>query len=323
MGYNFENRCATVKPADPFEPVNDAELLRGAMKGMGTDEETIITVLAKRSNPQRQEIADQFKTMYGKDLIDDLKSELGGNLEDMILALMTPAAEYYAKELHKAISGMGTDEEVLVEILCTMTNHDIKIIAETYQNLYDNSLEDDLKGDTDGTFRRLMVSLCNANREEGFDVDFNAAKEDAQKLLEAGDGFGTDESTFNMILCQRNYAQLQRIFEDYQAISGNDIEDAIKSEFAGNAEDAYLAVVRAAKNPAAYFAKRLHHCMSGMGTEDRHLIRLIVARCEVDMEDIKKEYAAMYDQTLGDAIRGDCPGEYKKILLALCGEDFS
>nr|XP_034175399.1 annexin B11-like isoform X2 [Osmia lignaria]XP_034175400.1 annexin B11-like isoform X2 [Osmia lignaria]XP_034175401.1 annexin B11-like isoform X2 [Osmia lignaria]XP_034175403.1 annexin B11-like isoform X2 [Osmia lignaria] len=317
MSYGYQ-LSPTVVPYGDFDPRADAEALRKAMKGFGTDEKSIINVLANRTNLQRQEIAVQFKTLYGKDLIKDLKSELSGNFEKLILAMMMPLPQYYAKELHDAMSGIGTDECVLIEVLCTMSNHEIRVIKQAYEAMYGRSLEDDLSDDTSGNFKRLMVSLCCANRDESFDVDPAAAVEDAKELLRAGElRFGTDESIFNAILVQRNVPQLRQIFQEYENITGHTIEDAIENEFSGDIKKGLLAIVKCVKNRAAFFAEQLYKSMKGFGTDDNRLIRLVATRSEIDMGEIKEVFRQQYDESLENFIAGDCSGHYKKCLLAL------
>lgn len=53
-------------------------------------------------------------------MIKDLKDELGGKFEKLILALMETPYSYLATELHRAMKGIGTNEDVLTEvnILC-------------------------------------------------------------------------------------------------------------------------------------------------------------------------------------------------------------
>ena len=47
---------------------------------------------------------------------------------------------------------------------------------------------------------------------------------------------------FNQVLCQRSFAHLRAVFDEYGKISKKTVEDAIKSEFSGDIKDGLLTV---------------------------------------------------------------------------------
>ncbi|MCI4384665.1 hypothetical protein PGIGA_G00041240 [Pangasianodon gigas] len=405
----------TIKDAPGADPLRDVEVLRKAMKGFGTDENAIIELLGNRSSKQRVPLVKAYKTTYGKDLIHDIKSEISGNFENLVVAMLKSPTAYDASELREAISGAGTDEPCLIEILSSRTNAEIQEINRIYKAEYSKSLEDAIIHDTSGHFRRLLVSLSQGNRDEretvdvslakqdaqgaGTDepclieilssrtnaeiqeinriykaeysksledaiihdtsghfrrllvslsqgnrderetvdvslakqdaqgnrderetVDVSLAKQDAQALYTAGEKkLGTDESQFNAILCARSKPHLRQVFHEYQQMCGKDIEKSICSEMHGDLENGMLAVVKCIKNTPGFFAERLHKAMKGAGTKDRTLIRIMVSRSEIDMLDIRQEYLRNYGKSLYNDISSDTSGDYKKLLLKLCG----
>jgi len=95
----------------------DAKVLKEAMDGWGTDEEPIILLTVKRSNADRQEILKYYKSSYGEDLFKELNSELGGDLRKVVLGMFRTPVDYDCYELYNAMSGGGTDEGTLIEII--------------------------------------------------------------------------------------------------------------------------------------------------------------------------------------------------------------
>lgn len=307
---------ASIVDYPDFNVGEDCEALHGAMEGLGTNEDLITGIITNRSNAQRQEIKASYAQMFGSDLVEDLKGELGGHYEDLVLPMFQTPDEYAASELRNALDGAGTRESALIEILCTRTNEQIQSVKDAYTALYDRDLLEDLENDTSGHFGKLMYSLAQGNRSDDFDADI--AKEDAEALMAAGEAdWGTDESRFNVILASRSHEQLCLTFENYYELTDNSIEQVIESEMSGDVQEGMVAIVSAVRSLSGYFAERLYKSMRGAGTDDRTLIRVMVSRCEVDMLDIKEIFAARYDQTLEDFIEEDCSGDYKKCLLLL------
>lgn len=315
----FDNNSSEASAKELFE----------AMDGCGTSEEVITKVLVSHNNEQRQQIRADYETLAGKDLIDELKSELGGNFEEAILGLLLPPIEYDAKMLHDAVKGAGTEEQTLVGVMCTRNNAELTEIKEKYLEKYENELEADLDADCSGNFQRLMHSLVQANRNSSEGVEEEEAVEQAKQLLEAGvNAWGTDELDFNMILCLQSYPQLRCVFEKYRQAreeakgEAKEIEEDIADEMGSDLGDGYVAIVKLTKDMCGYFAERLHECMACWGTHDAELIRIIISRSERDLKWVKKSYLDKYGKTLEEAVEGECSGDYLQCLRSIIRGNF-
>jgi len=58
-----------------------------------------------------------------------------------------------------------------VEVLCSRTNAQINAFKEAYKRLYNKELEAAIIDDTSGHFKRMLVSLLQASRDESAEYD--------------------------------------------------------------------------------------------------------------------------------------------------------
>ncbi|ELK10005.1 Annexin A10 [Pteropus alecto] len=63
----------------------------------------LINILTQRCNAQRLVIAEAYQSMYGRDLIGDLKEKLSDRFTDVMVGLMYPPPSYDAHELRHAM----------------------------------------------------------------------------------------------------------------------------------------------------------------------------------------------------------------------------
>lgn len=69
-----------------------------------------------------------------QDLVKDLDSELSGDFKETIQALMMTPADLDAHSLNKAMQGMGCDEAVLIDIICTKSAAELEEIKKEFKN---------------------------------------------------------------------------------------------------------------------------------------------------------------------------------------------
>ena len=143
---------------NPTLAQQQAETLHKAARGMGTDEDSFILVLAKNSPAQNIATRTAYENKYGRSLDNLITKEMSGNLAKCLQALLLPPADYYAMRLRKAFVGLGTSDKVVVRVLGGHDKADILAIAAAYQRKYTSHLKDSIKKECSGNYKRLAMA---------------------------------------------------------------------------------------------------------------------------------------------------------------------
>lgn len=142
--------------------------LQKAVDGLGTDEDALRSTLEGKTPEQIQAISAAFQKRYGTDLKSRLEEDLSGDDAAGILHLLqTPGAndprraswqiDQDAVELHRAVDGLGTDEDSIRQILGMHSKGEIDAIASAYREKYGSDLRADLTDDLDGRDEKELV----------------------------------------------------------------------------------------------------------------------------------------------------------------------
>ena len=84
-----------------------------------SDERLVVSILCARSKSQLDAIDNLYRDTHGRTLKEYIEREMGGDLAKFLKYAQMTEAEFDAHILKKAIDGLGTDEDAIMEVVCT------------------------------------------------------------------------------------------------------------------------------------------------------------------------------------------------------------
>lgn len=313
----------------------------GMMGGLKDNaQRELSTILYEASSAQCLAIKRAWETKYIHEdsLEKTFKSKLTGSMEEACLLLIKDPIDACCEKLKKAFDGLGTDEDALSRIIGGVDKRDAAIIAERYQAKYNENLVDRIKDEVGGNYAQSMVTWITATdvtRGVEFDLKntsprsdeherlvvkalenakLSVAELDAELLIYAAKGLGTDERLVVQILCARTKEQLDGIDQVMLAKHNRSLKQYIEKEMGGNLER-FLTYCQLSEEE--FDAELLKKAFSGLGCDKSLVLEVICTRSYERLLAARTYYEAHYDANLMDRLRSELSGPLERLAINL------
>ena len=282
------------------------------------DEQTIINILSTTSNLDRQIIRLFYKKKFPNLIQKDIQTQLSGDFGKLVLNLFDLPYEYDARELHRSLTSFSKDEKAIIEIIITRPRSHLTLVQKIYKKFYNVSLKNDILNLSDKTFSEFLITILASNRPSGLTLKPNDAYNIAKDIIKNGiKQYGKNVNLFKQVFVDRSREDLIMISRAFYDLYKKNLYDVIDNEISGTNKKLIKDILFGLITPAQWFAKKAYKAMKGAGTDDKTLIRVIVSRAEIDMEDIRDYYFRDRNTDLRNDIDGDCSGAYGQLLMNL------
>ena len=284
----------------------------------GKDENYFIDLTLNKTNSERIKLRDDYKAKFGRDLLEDFEKNFKSDFLETLIGVFKSPAEYDADLLYKAMKGIGSDKDIITEVLCFRNPERINQIKEKFQEKYGKDLVAEIKSETSGDYQKIVLKLLEGDRTQDGKADVEKCSGIADELYKAGEGkIGTDESIFIKYFTSLSPNELLIVCKEYHKKYKKNMLDVIENEFDGNEKKLLTVMLYALFSPSEFFAKQIMESIKGIGTDDVKLIRSVITRYSIDMKKVKKYFKKMYNKELLDEVKDDVSGSYGRILEAL------
>jgi len=231
-----------------YHPVDlDCHQLRTAMKGLGTNEDTLIEILASRSNERINQIKQRYQQLYNKNLIKDVESDTSGLFRKILLALLEAnrpnnpnpdpqlcndcAKRMYEAQIHKK----ENLHDIFIYTLTQKSREELALIAKIYYDWYSKTLfeviESLFSSDAKKAMKAIIYSLLSPS--EYF----------AYRINKALKGLGTNDHLLIRVLVSRDEIDIERIKRYYKQLYKTTLYDAVKKDTSGDYQTLLLELI--------------------------------------------------------------------------------
>ncbi|CAM4630339.1 unnamed protein product [Leuciscus chuanchicus] len=298
----------SVRPFPNFRPERDVTILRTALEKK--DVSTIVRIITSRSNAQRQSLVRVYKNVSQMELQASLKKVLSGDLQSLILGLMMIPEQFEAHRLRKAMEGAGTDEETLLEVLCTRTPQQLSDIKTTYNQEFKRDLEKDLISESSGDFCKLIVALLKKENGPGvIDQDTATLSEELKNKKPSAD-------VWIQILTTRHPDHLRIVLEELELERGQTLEDALDGRFkglqSGDLRKGLKTLVRCLQNQQLFLAQRIQTMKASV------VQGVIVSHSEEDLLGVRVAFLQSTGASLYTTLQKQYKADLLQGLLCVC-----
>ena len=138
----------------------------------------------------------------------------------------------------------------------------------------------------------------------------------AQNLIDAGENnWVSNEEVFREIFILRSPEELVLIGRFYYQKTGEQLLDVVEKKLTNKVRNLLRELLNNVIIPQELFADKINAALKSNNTS--LLNRILVSRCQIDMDEIRNVYKIKYNNELKDDIMARTNGLYQKLCLYL------
>ena len=131
---------------------------------IGTNEDIFIKYFTTLSPEELLLVCKEYHKNNNKNMLDTIDNEFDSHvrvlLKIILYSLYSPS-EFYARQINKAVSGLGTNDNKLIRSIIARADVDIKKIIKYYKKIFNKDMIEDVKGDISGSYQKIILGLMN------------------------------------------------------------------------------------------------------------------------------------------------------------------